>query len=343
MGGDVAGAEPHPHRRRGSYLRLRAEPAWPTSRAKIAARRGRTRWPGQGPPALAQGPSAACRTHLQAFGSLLPPVATPNNGSVAADFSSAQVKLRRAIEHLEDFERDCRAWLQSKPMQTRLERIDDQTDEVYVKFLSPIPDRLDAIYGDCVHNFRSVLDHVAVALAVDNGAAPGDTTVEFPISETYRAFFGYQPHEVHQGLPRWAGKYKIRHLGADAQSFIENLQPYQRPGTSWVLSELQYLDNRDKHRNVISNYAEVAVIMTDPPGVSTQYEPRLRLSDGAHVATINYVPGYTGPRGHPSIPAGLGIDRSNGIGWLDALGFLRSDLLPLIRDQVLGEAERRFS
>jgi hypothetical protein len=267
----------------------------------------------------------------------------PNNGYVAADFSSAQVKLRRAIEHIEDFERNCREWLQDHPMRTRLDRIDDQTDEVFVEFLKPIPERLDAIYGDCVHNFRSVLDHIAVALAVGNGAAPDDTTVEFPISETYKAFFGCEPHEAHKGLPRWTGKYKIRHLSADAQSFIEDLQPFRRTESSWVLSELQYLDNRDKHRKVISNYVEVVATMADPPGVTTEYETRLRLSDGAHVATIKYVAGYKGPRSHPPIPAGLGVDRSNGIGWNDAQGFLRGHLLPHIRDHILGEAERCFS
>jgi len=259
------------------------------------------------------------------------------------DICSARAKLDRAIEHIENFEREAGTWLQSQPLRSRIERIDVLTDESYVEVVTPLPACLDTIFGDCVHNFRCVLDHVVMSLATANGADPEDSTIEFPVSSTYRAFYGYDPNEVRKRTPRWAGCNKIRKLDPEAQSFIEGLQPFRHVDASWVLTELQYLDNRDKHRRVISNYVEAVALLADPPGITTTYERRLRLSDGAHVATVKYAPGYSGPRVHPGIPAAISVDRSNGMGWHDAQGFLRGELLPHIRDNILAEAERRFA
>ncbi len=111
------------------------------------------------------------------------------------------------------------------------------------------------LIGDCVHNLRSALDYIAWELA---GADPADGKTMFPIYLTrdgYRANF----------------KKRIRRLPREAQTLIEQLQPYNTPdpprSTAWTL---QALDVADKHKllTVVAAIPESGNIIWVLPGAA---------------------------------------------------------------------------
>jgi hypothetical protein len=109
----------------------------------------------------------------------------------------------------------------------------------------PIPLSWAVLIGEILHDFRSVLDHLAWQLASFKGEPPKYT--EFPIFLKRDEFLG-------------RGVKKIRGIGARGRAFITRHQPYKRrhrllPGVSpqatadshplWLLHELNRVE---KHR-----------------------------------------------------------------------------------------------
>jgi hypothetical protein len=102
------------------------------------------------------------------------------------------------------------------------------------------------VIGDCVHNLRSALDHLAHELVVLGGGTPksGRNGTAFPI---------YDSRLGPNGGPRIVQITTVQgNVAADVLAFIEGLQPYERTDEPlghplWVLSEL---DNMDKHRTL---------------------------------------------------------------------------------------------
>jgi hypothetical protein len=243
------------------------------------------------------------------------------------DYTSAQAKLGRAEEHLEALERELRAWFATEPLDAIPGARVGDTEDWHIEISTPLPGRLSLIAGDCVHNFRCALDHLAMALAVANGASPDDRGVAFPVCGNAADF---------------ASKNSIRALRQDARDFIESVQPYRLPG-AWALTELNHLDNKDKHRFVLQNRLEGLVTFdAHNPGVSIAYASSLQLEDGAHYATVTYSPGYAGPQEKPNLAAGICVERSNGVGFLELPRYLRRELLPFVRVKVLAEAARQL-
>lgn len=138
--------------------------------------------------------------------------------------------------------------------------------------------------------------------------------------------------------PRGTGRYQIRALRPDAQSFIESLQPYRRTGTSWTLTELHQLDNRDKHRSLLELSPEAIATFNPAPGTTVTYVNPLRLREGEPFGTITFPVERSGPKQYPPMPIGIGVEHSNRVGWLDVPGFPRGQLLPHIRGIVDDEA-----
>jgi len=262
------------------------------------------------------------------------------------DYTSIDLKLERANEHLHAFENELRAYVQSNPISLVAQPRDDPLREPFnINLREPIPDRLSLIYGDFIHNVRSTLDHLVMVLALDNGADPYDSSIQFPICDHPDRFFGEPGKKTGTRPtipPRGTGGYQVRTLRPPEQAFVEGLQPYRRQGMSWVLTELQNLDNMDKHRNVIEHNIEASVLWGPPLGVQIEWASRLRLVDGTYVATVVYPPNYTGVQVKPVFTAGISVERSNRIGFLDAHSFGRNDLIPHIRTQIVAEAKRLF-
>ena len=98
-----------------------------------------------------------------------------------------QLKLDRALHHLQSLEREIAIWLESKPYRL-INELDIQSGEklLMVEPKEPVPPRLALIVGDCLHNFRSALDNLVYELAVaylDIGPLPERRArgLEFPL------------------------------------------------------------------------------------------------------------------------------------------------------------------
>jgi hypothetical protein len=104
----------------------------------------------------------------------------------------------------------------------------------------PVPDRLRLIIGDCVHNLRSTLDHLALALASRHTPVMTPKQIagsEFPV-------FGDRS---------MTGKEEVSKIGCiapPAQAIIKSLQPHHQ-GSRYrdhPLWQIHDLDRIDKHR-----------------------------------------------------------------------------------------------
>ena len=138
------------------------------------------------------------------------------------DYTSAQAKLGRAEEHLEALEGELRAWFATEPLDAIPSARIGDTEDWHIEISTPLPGRLSLIAGDCVHNIRCALDHLAMALAVANGASLDDRSVAFPVCSNDADF---------------ASRNSLTPLRHDARGFIESVQPYRRPGAR-VLTDL---------------------------------------------------------------------------------------------------------
>jgi hypothetical protein len=265
------------------------------------------------------------------------------------DYVSVRAKLSRAEKHLRCLESELKTWINSKPVSLVPDgpakpHPDGMSVDFSVKISNRLPIALSVMAGDCIHNFRSALDHLAMALAIDNGGSPYDPSVSFPICTKPENFHGQQVRGIWPAVaPRGTGRYAIRALRPAAQAFIEGLQPYNgKLGTS-DLTELQYLDNRDKHRIIIEPRLETLMTFFPPPGVEYQFASGLALVNGAYFATVIYQRGFAGNMDvQPPIPAGVCVERSDRLGFIEIQRFLRSEILPFVRDEIISEAERRF-
>jgi len=113
---------------------------------------------------------------------------------------SFMLKVDRAREHLHAFDVEASAWIEGKPY-AAVDEPDPgpflypfpypipgtQARRFRVVRVDPVPDPLGPIIGDCVHNLRSSLDHLALALARSFTPAMTEGQIEgseFPVSFT---------------------------------------------------------------------------------------------------------------------------------------------------------------
>lgn len=146
---------------------------------------------------------------------------------MADRFASVWAKLGRANYHIDDLERQVRAYLDSDPY-TLVVEYKPETAQTVVKIskLDPIPDEIVLILGDAVHNLRAVLDHFAWAAA-------------FPVWTQPRAPTTTELHGMVNG----------KLLGAPQQlvQAVTALQPHEGGNGDYVWA-VDYLDRMDKHR-----------------------------------------------------------------------------------------------
>jgi len=159
------------------------------------------------------------------------------------DPMGSTVKFSRACEHLNAIEQIVREWSDvttyeyvSEPDPERSSMVDCVR---YVAKIGgpPLPE-LSSLLGDCLHNFRGVLDHMIwFASVVQSGdPPPGPKRIAFPAWDDETT---YKARGLHAVSP------KVR-------EFVETLQPYHagkeaRKHPLWVLCEL---NNIDKHREL---------------------------------------------------------------------------------------------
>jgi hypothetical protein len=113
------------------------------------------------------------------------------------------------------------------------------------------PLRLGVIFGDCIHNLRSALDHVIWQTTLLDGGTPDDST-QFPIASKSEAQFEAIAKRRIAGLSE-----KHRALVKQAQPYNAGDQAHRHP-----LGVLATLSNTDKHRVVHPAYS----FISDDPG-----------------------------------------------------------------------------
>jgi len=179
---------------------------------------------------------------------------------------SIAAKLTRANLHLAALNRLFSRWTKASV------RVSDQRepDGSYVVAVEPIgliSPGLGGVIGDCLYNWRSVLDHLAFALAIANLGEPLPPQVErtshFPV-------LGQEPKDRKKPLLGITG------IRLEAQEAIEKMQPYQRgirfrDHPLWMLNELA---NFDTHR--APHVALAAHIATQPPFPFEKYVAKYR-------------------------------------------------------------------
>lgn len=175
----------------------------------------------------------------------------------AASRDGIDAKLGRAEHHLETIKREVAEFIAPNPDHF-VSDYDAARQQIAVKPSQKLfAKRNDwsAVIGDCVHNLRSALDHLAHQLVVLGGGVPksGRGGTAYPILDSSTGPRG-GPRQVR--IETTSGS-----VAPAVQTRIEELQPYKRTNPSvddllWILSEL---DNMDKHREL----ATTAVAMSD--------------------------------------------------------------------------------
>ena len=113
--------------------------------------------------------------------------------------------------------------------------------------------------GECLHQYRTALDHLLFQLVIAHQkgrpAAKVERRAEFPIFNSGPKF---RRMNKRKGVPApGSGRSKIQDIAPEAQAIIERLQPYHRrknPDTR-SLRQLQELSNIDKHRLLHVTYS----------------------------------------------------------------------------------------
>jgi hypothetical protein len=202
-----------------------------------------------------------------------------------------RLKVVRAREHLQSLQNhEARFFLDSNPYS-----ISDELDAQMGKHLyrvtvlkNPPARRFAALIGDCAHNLRSALDHLAWRLSADfSGPNDGDTMTQFPIFRFEKGKSGFDPRGVNQ----------IARVGPGAAAVIRLLQPFHddQPLVHplWFVREL---DNGDKHRQLAvsaaaaSYYTHRIQHAKKDSGVFNLILSQEDVQDGAVIAELTISP-----------------------------------------------------
>lgn len=202
------------------------------------------------------------------------------------------LKFDRAQEHLRDLKDEVIRYTDRHPYMA--ERIPPTKQDngiwSYALRVTEQPDpRIAILAGDVVHNLRTSLDHLYVALT-------GDKKREFPI-------YDKDPWERDANGRLFPNRLKdrkrftatIARAKPRAKTIIKELQPY-RAGNLWhshALSTIRRLDNADKHRNLIATATGVlegiSTVTRQNQVIHQFYWPY--TEDGAQVAKFGWQPG----------------------------------------------------
>jgi hypothetical protein len=139
------------------------------------------------------------------------------------------------------------------------------------------------VIGDCVHNLRCALDHLALQLA---GGDPTDTTTMFLISDDAVRYHA-------------DAKRRLKRVPTPMRERIESLQPFHAADpTHTDLWAINALDNTDKHRLLVVTVArgdQLHLEFGPHPGIDLKTQvrgpylaPDEPLAVGAKVATFTF-------------------------------------------------------
>ena len=165
------------------------------------------------------------------------------------------LKVKRAEHHMEDIDKMMRSYEASHPYKAERVRQPKGQRHIwrYVLRVTEQPDaHLSILVGDFVHNPRSALDHIAVALA-----PPGRWgQAGFPIytKDIWETDAG-GVYVLSDDTARKSFTSKTRGMSTAVIAIIKRLQPYTNPPDDipvHPIGVLSRLENADKHRSLIA-------------------------------------------------------------------------------------------
>ena len=162
---------------------------------------------------------------------------------MSIDFSSVWAKLHRAEDHINTFEEEVMAWVNTNPYRVILNHnVDFSRYWATVRInREPSLQRWSLIAGDVVHNLRCSLDHLIYAIAIfrtQMNPPPSKRRWFFPIRDDLTSFQSTITDD------------SFSKLGTTVLEKIERFQPYNRPHERLppLLGILRKFDDADKHR-----------------------------------------------------------------------------------------------
>lgn len=190
-------------------------------------------------------------------------------------FVSAWQRLLWSDEHFDSLRSDLMAFDKGKPYKAVDHHSDDFTEHrVCVEVDDPeVIGRWGLIFGDCIHNMRSALDHAIYGIAVYQGGVDPPRrhrTLMFPILKC-AADFNQQ------------GEWRIENLSDLVQGVVRVSQPYKRlgqPVDRAFLGRFNEFDVSDKHRLIRLATMRLDVAKMDIEGMYPGLTMDFHSSDG---------------------------------------------------------------
>jgi len=202
-----------------------------------------------------------------------------------------EMKLRRAVHHIDALEAEADRWLARPPYALR-RSVDVATAErlLLVELLEPVPGELAAVAGDALHNLRSALDNLVYELAVAYKGEPLSaklaTDSAFPLSART------DPSGEDQLRRRLAG------IHPEAREIVRGMLPNNlghggQENLRWLLNDLNV---KDKHRLPhlgVPSPASVSFYVTGPESaLRTRLDwPLLKVNEPVEIARWHSAPG----------------------------------------------------
>ncbi len=180
---------------------------------------------------------------------MFPPHGRHKLAPMGGDLHAVRMKLHRAQEHLETLHTAVQAFLWRNAYDSRVE-LDAQADELVVLAIvrEQPPREWGALLGDLIHNLRSALDHLAIALVQRADPSAKTSTTAFPIFETDPG----GPNASKRDKDVW--KKMVKGMSAEHLAAVRGVQPFNTPipeGLVNTLTVIRNLSNADKHRVLI--------------------------------------------------------------------------------------------
>lgn len=174
-----------------------------------------------------------------------------------------RAKVERADEHIQDLKSESDRFLLSDPKPYRIVRQSENEGRAYVWYGfedRAVPPIIPILAGEAIHQLRSSLDHLVVAMVRERG---NNVTSDhaFPITKERDVFKAARD------------RGQIKGISLAAQDLIESMQPYNtRDGfASSILWTLHRQDIEDKHRLlvVVNAAAFMDSVTIDTPEAGT--------------------------------------------------------------------------
>ena len=213
------------------------------------------------------------------------------------NLSGVRTKLNRAQKHFDEVDAAVESTLgaEKKREDAPPYKYEPRRCElsVFCPKPGPVDPALPVAIGDCIHNLRSALDHLAFQLAVlNNKASEAEKKISFPVCLTRKEFDSF------------VGKKLAPFIDGKALAEIEELQPYNTGAVHdadvlWVISQLDIID---KHRLLVviaRHLRPIGVKMSLPNGrlvtaklPDSEWAP---MEDGTEIARVNLLSMFDAP------------------------------------------------